>query len=174
MTNFDINSTGIGSNHVGNAGIVVGLSSNIIFDGCDISNSYTGPYVLPGTSQHIDGDGFDFEGGAAPDGNGAMHDITYKNATINYTEGAGIFVFDNGSGIAGASKNCVISNVTVSRFRQTNSNIGAGIQFSPGTTGTVTNVTLNRNALAASLGWPFRGGDYSGFTFTGYVENNIP
>jgi len=158
ISNITTNLIGGGVYTYGVAALVAGYSQSLVFDSCKMSNTTRGP-------QNYDGDGFDFEGGLAPDGT-PEHDITLKNSIIDFTDGCGVFVFNNGT-IGRESKNCVINNVTISHFGVNVGNTKGAIYFVSGTTGTVSNCVFNRSVLAN----PYLEGDYSGFTLSNNSYN---
>jgi uncharacterized protein YjdB len=158
ITNADADNTGFGTNPYGAAGALVAYSRRVTLDGCDMYNSHRGP-------QLYDGCGFDFEGGVN------TSDVTYKNATIDHTDGCGIFIFNNGGN--GGTTNILIDNVTISNFGENPGNTSAGIDFStPGnSSGTVKNCIFNRSITANDFytGYP---STPANFTFTGNTFND--
>lgn len=160
IANINTKYIGGGINSYGTASLVAAYSQYLTFNNCNIIYTYRGP-------QNYDGDGFDFEGGTAPDGT-SQHDIILQNSVIDYTDGCGIFVFNNGA-TGRESKNCTINNVLVSHFGVNFGNTKEGINFATATTGVVENSTFNRNVTSNA----FYGGDYSGFTFANCFDNEI-
>jgi len=138
ITNIESHYTGFISNPYGSAGIVIGHSKNIVFDGVNITNARRHP------EQAYDGVGFDFEGGYD------TNNITLKNAVIEHTDGSGIMVFDNGRGLDGITQNILVDNVVVSYFGE-NPGIPAsksGIIFHEYSgDGIIRNVIINRTDL---------------------------
>ena len=111
--NSTINWVGYAGWQYGTCGGLIARSQNVTFDGLNIYNVFRGP-------QPFDGCGWDFEGG-----NDA---VRFLNAEIYATDGAGIFVFDNG-GNAGPNTNLWIENVRVSHFGRNPGNTREGILF---------------------------------------------
>jgi hypothetical protein len=150
ITNFDATNTGGVANQYGTAAIVCAYSESLTFNGCNITTAHR-----QGTDP--DGDGFDFEGGIAPDGT-LQNNIMLENCTITTTDGAGVLMYNNGGH---PDTLCTINNVTITNFAQNPSSVGGGIYFSPATSAVVSNVTFNRNNTQA-----YTPGDLSHVTLT--------
>ena len=150
ITNCDTYNTGYNSFTYGSAGIVVGHSNNVVLDGCDVS------YEHRNAAQDYDGMGVDFDGGFD------NYNLTYKNATIQHTAGAGFTLFDGASGGLG-TPNALIDNVSINYFGENPGNHSSGIHFG-GTCsyGKVQNCTFNRSISANA----YYDGDYESFSFT--------
>jgi hypothetical protein len=154
ITSFNSTTSGLVANQYGSAAFVISYSEGITVNNCSMVDNYRGP-------QAYDGEGFDFEGGIAPDGT-YEHNITLENSTIQTSDGSAILMFDNGAGHPCTS--CTVNNVTITDYGENVGNVGTGIYFASGTTGTISNCTFTRNNTEGYLG-----GTDSGFTFTGDV-----
>jgi hypothetical protein len=158
ITNCDTYNTGYFPCPYGSAGIIAGHSNNLVFDGCDIS------YARRHANQSWDGVGFDFEGGVD------SHDITYKNATISHTDGAGIMLYDNGRGAGFGTINAIIDNVKVNNFGENPGNSSSALKFFQNCgSGIVKNSVFNRSIVDRL----FTDGNYADFTFTNNVNADV-
>jgi hypothetical protein len=150
VTNFDFTNSGGVANQYGTAAIVCAGSENVVFNGCNITTVHR-------QGSDPDGDGFDFEGGIAPDA-GLQRNITLENCTITTVDGAGILMYNNGGH---PDSLCTTNNVTITNFGQNPSSVGGGVYFSTATSATVSNCTFNRNNSQA-----YTAGDLSHVTLT--------
>ena len=114
VTNSLVNDAGSAGWKWGTTGGLIARASNVVFDNLNIYNVSKGP-------QQFDGVGFDFEGGTDR--------ITYRNAEIYATDGAGMLILDNG-GNAGPNTNLWIENVRITHFGRLPGNSREAVFFS--------------------------------------------
>lgn len=158
ITNCDADNTGFGDNIYGAAGCVVAYSMDMVLDGCDMKNSHRG-------SNPFDGCGFDFEGGRN------QRNITFKNATIENSDGCGIFFCVNaGYGTENFKvENVILKNNGVDPGIQPGDYLfflnGAGQSGTAASNGIIENVTLVREDAGREFytGYP---GQVNGVTMT--------
>lgn len=166
VKNCDASNVGWGTNPYGCVGILVGWSRDVVVENSDVKWVYKG-------DQDFDGIGFDFEGG----GNSTQN-ITYKNSTVEYTDGCGVYFFHNGG--VGGTANALLEGCTISYFGQNPGTASGasseGIKFWDGTsqthsTGIIRNNVLNRdNSKSFYNGYPSA---VNGFTFTNNTYNDV-
>ena len=150
ITNCDTYNTGFNSFPYGSAGIVVGHCNNIVLDGCDVS------YAHRNAAQDWDGMGVDFDGGYD------NYNLTYKNAAIEHTDGAGFTLFDSPMGSLG-TQNALIDHVSISYFGENPSNHSAAINFGGScSTGKIQNCVFNKSISSRD----YFDGPTDTFTFT--------
>lgn len=150
VTNVDCYNSGTVPVWCGSCSGLVESCTNVVLDGCDIYNAYRDPV------QNYDGCGFDFEAW--------NKNVVYRNATIDGTDGCGIFVFDNGMG--NINDDIEISNCVIKNFGLNRGNTCAGMDFTA-QLGSGGGSCYNNTIYNTGSDNPFIGGNTSGWDFSG-------